>query len=79
MFYFSNKKNWLDQSFRKIQSYIILLKFLRSMDSQEINVQHVKIFIGDILKSKKLVEIVIVLENTHLLEKELELDKKEKE
>lgn len=49
------------------------------MDSQEINVQHVKIFIGDILKSKILVEIVIVLENTHLLEKELEWVKKEKE
>ena len=48
------------------------------MDIQETNVPNVKIFIGDILRSQLLVEIVIVLENTLSLGKEVELDKKDK-
>lgn len=46
------------------------------MDSVDINVQNVNIITGDILKKKMYVETLIVQENIHLLEKELELEQK---
>ena len=68
----------LNLNFQEIQNYIILLKFLKNSDSQEINVQNVLLFTGDTQKNKIAVEIVIALENTLLLVKELEWEEKEK-
>ena len=68
----------LNLNFQEIQNYIILLKFLKNSDSQEINVQNVLLFTGDTQKNKIAVEIVIASENTLLLVKELEWEEKEK-